>query len=419
MLALWAACLTIGQAVAATEPDPQGADFYILNATDVPITSVQASRTDDTNWGANRLTAATLDPGARFLVQLPDDGKCRYDVRVLFRGGNEHVDRDMDVCKLDQLRVVSTGTPPSVPQLATPAPVPATLHLTVVNAFRRDLTELRISPSSSTEWGNNRLGRDPIPSNGQHALDLTTGGTCQFDLQARFDKAGPQEITKVDLCANQTVTFNGPRPGTPNGTGTGFRISASGHIMTANHVVQGCGSMAMLAKDRRLPLRVIGQDPVADLAVLQQTDVITAFLSFRDLSAQLRLAERAISIGFPVPSLLGEGDQVVTDGIINALTGARGDNTQFQLQTPLQPGNSGGPIFDRFGLVIGVTVSGFDSSGERIMQNINFAVKSSVAARFAESLGVQLRYEQGGQDLSTADIMDRDGNRVVQLLCLN
>lgn len=187
--------------------------------------------------------------------------------------------------------------------------------------------------------------------------------------------------------------------------------------MTNNHVVQGCGSVAILAKDKRFALRMIGQDPVADLAVLQQLDLVTPFLSFRNPQSPVRLAERAISIGYPIPNQLG--DRVVTEGIVNALTGGRGDATRYQLQTPIQPGNSGGPIFDRSGLVIGVAVSGIDSAGGRAIQNVNFAVSLTVAAHFAESLGIQLRYEPGSQEMSTADVMDRNGDRVLQLACLN
>ena len=279
------------------------------------------------------------------------------------------------------------------------------------------LSELRASPSSATQWGDDRLGQDMIASQARWELRLPADQGCQYDLQARFDRASPQEIMKVNLCTTGTVRFEGPRPGTVFSYGTGFRISAAGHIMTNNHVVQSCGSVAVDAKGRHLPLRVAGQDPVADLAVLQQPDLVTPFLSFRNPQSPVRVAERAISIGYPIPEQLG--DRVVTEGIVNALTGGKGDATQYQLQTPIQPGNSGGPIFDRNGLVIGVAVSGIDRSGTRIMQNVNFAVSPVVAARFAESLGVQLRYEPGNQELSTADVMDRNGDRVLQLVCLN
>ena len=416
-----------GPHAAAQTTPPQagqlrGADFRVLNQTQVVITSIEVSRPEETSWGANRLGTATLAPGARFLVELPKDGKCNYDLRVKFRGGTEYEKRNLDTCKLSEFQMNTTGTVPN-PSTAgggttTTPPAPAPVRVTIVNGFRRTIRELRVGLSSSTEWGNDRLGKDTvIAPQGRWELTLPAGQGCEYDLQARFDRASQQELQRVNLCTAGTVTFSGPRPGTIFAFGTGFRISAAGHLMTNNHVVQGCGSVAILAKETRFPLRMVGQDPVADLAVLQQPDLVTPFLSFRTLQSPVRLAERAIAIGYPIPDRLG--DRVVTEGIVNALTGGQGDNTKYQLQTPIQPGNSGGPILDRSGLVIGVAVSGIDSYGGRAIQNANFAVSPSVAAHFAESLGVQVRYEQNGAELSTADVMDRDGDRVLQLVCLN
>ena len=399
----------------ATRVALHGADFYVVNATQVPITGVQVSRSDQDSWGEERLGGQTLAPGAQFLVRLPNDGKCEYDLRVVFRGGNVSERRHLAACDATEFRMTDTGAPPRS-EAAAPA-TPSSLHVTFTNGFRRTLTQLRVSPAANTQWGDDRLGEDTIPSQGEWSLDLPAGQGCQYDLQASFDRASPEVIRNVNLCTGSHVSFSGPRPGSIYAYGTGFRVSASGHIMTNNHVVQGCGSVAILAKDQRLPLRVLGQDPIVDLAMLQQPDMVTPFLSFRTAQSPVRLAERAISIGYPIPDALG--DRVVTEGIVNALTGGRGDATQYQLQTPIQPGNSGGPIFDRNGLVIGVAVAGIDRSGDRIIQNVNFAVSPVAAGRFAQSLGVQLRYEPGTQELSTADVMERNGDRVVQLVCLN
>lgn len=403
--------------------EPSGSDFYVLNATPLPVTAIEISRAEETSWGTNRLGTATLAPGARFLVHLPTDGKCTYDMRLTFQGGNQSEERGLDACKLAEFRVATTGAPPVSNQAGNRAGGPAgagtagPLHVTIVNAFRLPIQQLRVSSSATTDWGADRLGEAVIPPQGRWDLTLPRDGGCQYDLLASFKSASDQTLSKADLCANSTVRITGPRPGTVFAHGSGFRISASGHIMTNNHVVQDCGSVAIVAKDQTLPLRVTGQDPVADLAVLQQMDIVSPTLSFRDPQAPVRLAERAISIGYPLPGQLS--DRVVTEGIVNALSGGRGDATQFQMQTPIQPGNSGGPVFDRFGLVIGVTVSSITRSGDRTVQNVHFAIHPMVAARFAQSLGVPIRFEPGTQEISTADVMDRNGERVLQLVCLN
>ena len=394
--------------------EPAGSDFYVLNATPLPVIAIEISRAEETSWGTNRLGTATLAPGARFLVRLPSNGKCAYDMRLTFQGGNQSEERKLDACKLAEFRVATTGAPPASRQAGGSAGL---IHVTIVNAFRLPIEKLRVSASAATSWGSDRLGEAVIPPQGRWELTLPRDQGCQYDLQASFKRASDQELTKVDLCAANTVTITGPRPGTIFAYGSGFRISAAGHIMTNNHVVQDCGSVAIVAKGRSLPLRMTGQDPVADLAVLQQMDIVSPMLSFRDPQAPVRLAERAISIGYPLPGQLS--DRVVTEGIVNALSGGLGDATQFQMQTPIQPGNSGGPVFDRFGLVIGVTVSSITRSGDRTVGNVHFAIHPMVAARFAQSLGVQIRFEQGVQEISTADVMDRDGERVLQLVCLD
>ena len=333
---------------------------------------------------------------------------CQYRFQIQLDGAKPVDVGALDACKRTQLNVTAETA-------RDPKPIPSTLHPIIINRSPHNLTAMHISSKATTDWGGDLLGRATIAPRGEAKLDVPANGTCLFDVKAEYDVGDPQEMGSLDLCLRRTVTFNGRVPGEPVSTGTGFRIDGAGHIMTNNHVVEGCGSMSLRSGDQWVPLRVVGADPKLDIAVLQQPDVVTDFLSFRSLTTPVKVAERAIAIGFPVPEQLG--DRAVTEGIVNSLSGVRGMHTRYQLQTPIQPGNSGGPILDRYGLVIGVAVSRLELVSDRAMQDVNFAIKPSVAAKFAESLGVQLRYEQGGKDLSTADVMERDGDRVALLLC--
>ena len=383
------------------------AKFFLQNDTRSSMVSLETSATDKTVWSKDRLGGKRVAPGDAFLIELPDNA-CRYQLRLQFQGTKPTEVGTVNACEGIQLNVTDSSA-------KDPKPVPDTLHRTIINRFRSELTALRISPTTVKDWGSDLLGRDTIPSGGRAEIDLPTSATCLSDLKADFDIGGSQQLANVDLCTRETVTFNGPVPGTALSAGSGFRIDASGHIMTNNHVVDGCGSMALRINDQWVPLRLVGTDPKIDVAVLQQPGVVSEFLSFRALTSPVRVAERAIAIGFPAPQELS--DRVVTEGIVNSLSGVRGMHTRYQLQTPIQPGNSGGPILDQDGLVIGVAVSRLELSNDRVMQDVNFAIKPTVAAKFAESLGVPLRYEEEGKGLSTGDIMDRDGDRVVQLLC--
>ncbi|MFX7792776.1 S1C family serine protease, partial [Acinetobacter baumannii] len=76
----------------------------------------------------------------------------------------------------------------------------------------------------------------------------------------------------------------------------------------------------------------------------------------------------------------------VTEGLVSGMRGALGDQSRFQYSAPTQPGNSGGPVLDEFGHVVGVVVSQIDKiSGERTAQNINFGIKLDLVRTFLEA----------------------------------
>ena len=94
----------------------------------------------------------------------------------------------------------------------------------------------------------------------------------------------------------------------------------------------------------------------------------------------------------------------------------------FGLPAPVQPGNSGGPLFDQSGNVIGIVVSELDAlkiagATSNIPQNVNFAIKASVAASFLESNGVAYASGRTGDHLSAADIAERARAFTVQIEC--
>ena len=97
-------------------------------------------------------------------------------------------------------------------------------------------------------------------------------------------------------------------------------------------------------------------------------------------SASVRLGEDVYTVGYPLGDLLGESAKVTT-GVISALEGLQGDARTLQISVPVQPGNSGGPLFTANGLVAGVVVASlsakvlYESSGV-LPQNVNFAVRS-------------------------------------------
>ena len=184
----------------------------------------------------------------------------------------------------------------------------------------------------------------------------------------------------------------------PASSGTGFVVGA-GRVLTNNHVAQGCAEMRLrTAGGRELTGTVAASDPQQDLALLTVQggggSDLGPPLPFRS-GPELRRGEGVVTYGFPLAGLLSSGPTLTT-GEVSALAGLRDNPRQFQISAPVQPGNSGGPLLDRSGNVVGVVVSKLNaqriarSTGD-IPQNVNFAIKATEALDFLRRNGVQPR----------------------------
>ena len=186
-------------------------------------------------------------------------------------------------------------------------------------------------------------------------------------------------------------------------SGSGFFVNANGHVLTNHHVVEGCRKIKVNAKSAR----VVASDKTADLALLKSDTKSRAYPKFR-MGRGVRLGEDVVVAGFPLRGLLGSGLNV-TKGTVSALKGPANNRRLTQITAPVQPGNSGGPVLDSSGNVVGVVVSKLDAikTAKRIgtlPENINFAIKAGTVRDFLDSENVPYRTSPSGRPKSTADI---------------
>ncbi|MDI3563956.1 S1C family serine protease [Bradyrhizobium sp. Arg816] len=197
-------------------------------------------------------------------------------------------------------------------------------------------------------------------------------------------------------------------------SGTGFVVSASGHIVTNNHVINGCvGDIkGNLPGEATMVLRVVSNDANNDLALLQapSTTTFRDFARIRDRS--IRSGDSVVAIGFPYHGML-TSDFTVTTGIVSSLSGMRNDSRFLQISAPVQPGNSGGPLFDTTGQIVGVVTGKVDAlriavATGNIPENINFAIKTGALRDFLDNSVVPYQTaEPKGEikgELKTTDI---------------
>jgi S1-C subfamily serine protease len=169
--------------------------------------------------------------------------------------------------------------------------------------------------------------------------------------------------------------------------GTGFFVSPRGHVLTNQHVIDGCTSFQLAhGSAAAVTARVVASDAKNDLALLATDMKPEAVPPFR---LGVKVGEGISVYGFPLAGLLASTGNFTT-GTVTANAGVADDTRMLQIQAPVQPGNSGGPLLDRHGNVVGVIVSKLNALRvaavtSDLPQNINFAIKSVIAASFLES----------------------------------
>ena len=204
-------------------------------------------------------------------------------------------------------------------------------------------------------------------------------------------------------------------------TGTGFVISSNGHVVTNQHVIDGCGEITgNLSGEAPLKLRLVSSDETNDLALLQAPSPFKEVAVIRANSVQT--GEGVIAIGYPYRGLL-TSDFTVTTGIVSSLSGIFNDTRHLQISAAVQPGNSGGPLLDFTGAVVGVVAAKLDAikvarATGNLPENINFAIKTGALRDFLDNSAVMYRdTERRESNRETAEVAKKARGFTLLISC--
>jgi hypothetical protein len=258
-----------------------------------------------------------------------------------------------------------------------------------------------ITGTGSLKYPNGDLYKGAILSNQRHGFGVqkysdgrSLEGTWVKDVYQEPDivPSEPPPVIVSDTSPNESYARkNSGKLNTveliPASSGSGFAVSSEGYVITNFHVVSDCQAVDILYQGKSIPTTVIAYDAINDLALLKADFTPSAVFPISDRSPEI--LQNIYVAGFPFGKAIS-GSVKVTKGIISSLVGIRNNFSNMQIDAALQPGNSGGPILDEKGNVVGVAVAKLDfvkaiENFDAIPEGTNFGIKASVVRSILQS----------------------------------
>ena len=311
-----------------------------------------------------------------------------------------------------------------------------------ISSFRESI---RIEPNSSDAhnglgYGSEKLGYNDVAiAEYKEALRIDPANTKARinlnNLEQKIAQAKP--APPVRQAIPQPPAKQRPQAG----TGSGFFVSKMGHVITNAHVVQNCKKITIGDNaNKQVPAELINTDRSNDLALLklstlemasaesqsliQKLSIVVVPIASKGLlrDTDVRLGEKVLVAGYPFGEFFSNTIKV-TSGIVSATRGAGDDSGQFQLDAAVQPGNSGGPIYDSGGNIVGVVISQLDKlkvakAIGSIPENVNFGIKASTVRQFLISSGLPSKKSERTEEKSTEQLAEIAKNQALMIMCL-
>jgi S1-C subfamily serine protease len=180
-------------------------------------------------------------------------------------------------------------------------------------------------------------------------------------------------------------------------SGTGFFVSPQGHIVTNEHVIDGCTETKVHMKGKMYPSIMLAKDVKNDLALLQISNKPDTYFELNKGNPEL--LDDIFVAGYPFGNRLSSSLKI-TRGIVSSESGLADNFSEIQIDAALQPGNSGGPILNEYGNVVGVAVAKLDAEFAleefgSLPENTNFGIKVSIVKSLLEANEVS--FAEGGE----------------------
>ncbi len=196
--------------------------------------------------------------------------------------------------------------------------------------------------------------------------------------------------------------------------GTAFMINAY-HLITNHHVIKDCQSLRVANANYQSPVSVIKSDERNDLALLKASKPnMNHLVLFAEYNA--KQGQKVIVMGYPYGKILGSEVKLSTENI-SALSGIGNDASMYQITAPIQPGNSGGPLMNDEGQVIGIVTARLSKKLDS--ENVNFAIKSNVARLFLDGNNTSYQVDDSSSWMTpgTEKIAKKSKGAIVQVIC--
>ncbi|MDB4127991.1 S1C family serine protease [Hyphomicrobiales bacterium] len=249
-------------------------------------------------------------------------------------------------------------------------------------------------------------------------IEMQSGEWFEYELVNEFDHLNPDspmnnQYTKKD----DNITQFNPNELIAVASGSGFIINDAGYIVTNNHVIDGCSEIKISYDNLEYPIKLIANDPINDLSILKSDINVEEYFNFSNVNSAI--LNDIIVAGYPFGKSVSSSVKV-TKGIVSSQAGVGNNYSIMQIDAPIQPGNSGGPIFNTYGNIVGVAVAKLDSKVIMdaygvIPENTNFGIKVSVLKNILDSNNI--KYHLNTQNDVNGDIVNLVNKATLYISC--